>query len=156
MRQPAAGTGDRRAERADRSGTGRQVVQGTPKKQSPCSGQGVSGGFAAGMGCGSTQQAEASNGTFRFTRRSCIRQEIECVVYPWPFGEFDNVMDEALDMAMDYLVKTEQATNFKETQASAASAIATAWRSGVRNRLRLCNLAIRAVETKDNLHWKGR
>jgi hypothetical protein len=72
-------------------------------------------------------------------------------MYPWPLGEFDNVMDEALDIAMDYLVKTEQATNFKETQSVAAVAIATAWRSGVRNRLRLSHLAIRAVETKDAL-----
>ena len=71
-------------------------------------------------------------------------------MYPWPFGEFDNVMDDALDIAMDYLVRTEQAVNFRKSQALAANAIAIAWRSGVRNRLRLTNLAIRAVEREHN------
>jgi len=67
-------------------------------------------------------------------------------MYPWPFGQFDNVMDQALDIAMDYLIKTEQVTDFREAQAAAATAIAIAWRSGVRSRLRLSDLAIRAVE----------
>ena len=67
-------------------------------------------------------------------------------MYPWPFGEFDNVMDDALNIAMDYLVRSDHAVNFRKSQASAANAIAIAWRSGVRNRLRLTNLAIRAVE----------
>jgi hypothetical protein len=34
-------------------------------------------------------------------------------MYPWPFGEFDNVMDEALSIAMDYLVRADQAVNFR-------------------------------------------
>jgi hypothetical protein len=70
-------------------------------------------------------------------------------MYPWPFGAFDNVMDEALDIAMDYLLRTGQATKFRETQATAAYAIAIAWRAGVKNRLRLINIAIMAVEEKD-------
>ena len=69
-------------------------------------------------------------------------------MYPWPFGEFDNVMDEALNIAMDYLIRTDQAVNFRQAQILAANTIAVAWRSGVRNRLRLSNLAIRAVEQK--------
>ena len=69
-------------------------------------------------------------------------------MYPWPFGEFDNVMDEALDIALDYLIRTDQAVNFREVQTLAANAIADAWRAGVRNRMRLTNLAIRAVEQK--------
>jgi len=69
-------------------------------------------------------------------------------MYPWPFGEFDNVMDDALDIAMDYLIRTEQAVKFREVQALAASAIAVAWRAGVRSRLRLTNVAIRAVEQR--------
>ena len=68
-------------------------------------------------------------------------------MYPWPFGEFDYVMDEALNIAMDYLIKTGQAMNFRETQTTAANAIASAWRSGVRSRVRLSNSAIRAVES---------
>jgi hypothetical protein len=71
-------------------------------------------------------------------------------MYPWPFGEFDNVMDDALNIAMDYLVRTEQAVNFRKSQALAANAIAIVWRSGVRNRLRLTNLAISAVEREHN------
>jgi hypothetical protein len=71
-------------------------------------------------------------------------------MYPWPFGEFDNVMDDALNIAMDYLIRTDQGVNFREAQTLAADTIAVAWRSGVRNRLRLANLAIRAVEQKHN------
>jgi hypothetical protein len=67
-------------------------------------------------------------------------------MYPWPFGEFDYVMDDALNIAMDYLIRTGQAVKFRDAQAKAAMAIAVAWRSGVRSRLRLSNLAIRAVE----------
>jgi len=71
-------------------------------------------------------------------------------MYPWPFGEFDNVMDDALNIAMEYLVRSDQAANLRKSQALAANAIAIAWRSGVRNRLRLTNLAIRAVEREHN------
>jgi len=67
-------------------------------------------------------------------------------MYPWPFGEFDNVMDDALDIAMDYLIRTDQAVKFREVQTLAANAIADAWRAGVRSRMRLTNLAIRTVE----------
>jgi hypothetical protein len=69
-------------------------------------------------------------------------------MYPWPFGEFDNVMDEALDIAMDYLIRTGQAIKFREVQTLAANAIADAWRADVRSRMRLTNPAIRAVEQK--------
>ena len=69
-------------------------------------------------------------------------------MYPWPFGDFDNVMDDALDIAIDYLIRTDQAVNFREAQTLAASAIANAWRAGVRSRMRLTNMAIRAVEER--------
>jgi hypothetical protein len=74
-------------------------------------------------------------------------------MYPWPFAEFDYVMDDALSIAMDYLIRTDQATKFRETQTTAANAIASAWRAGVRNRVRLTNLAIRAVE--DGIRKRG-
>ena len=76
-------------------------------------------------------------------------------MYPWPFGEFDSAMDDALDVAMDYLVRTGRAVKFREAQEVAAQAIAVAWRSGVRNRLRLSNLAIRAVEQKEDTLRSG-
>jgi hypothetical protein len=69
-------------------------------------------------------------------------------MYPWPYGDFDNVMDDALDIAMDYLIRTDQAVNFGEVKTLAASAIANAWRAGVRSRIRLTNMAIRAVEER--------
>ena len=34
-------------------------------------------------------------------------------MYPWRFGEFDNVMDDALDIALDYLIRTDHAVNFR-------------------------------------------
>ena len=74
-----------------------------------------------------------------------------CPMYPWRFGEFDNVMDDALNIAMDYLIRTDQAVKFREAQTLAANAIADAWRAGVRSRMRLTNLAIRAVENRDQL-----
>ena len=72
-------------------------------------------------------------------------------MYPWPFGKFDSVMDDALNITMDYLIRTGQAVKSREAQETAAHAITVAWRSGVRNRLRLINLAIRAVEQKEGL-----
>jgi hypothetical protein len=70
-------------------------------------------------------------------------------MYPWPFGEFDNRMDDALNIAMDYLMRSGQAAKFKPTQTIAATAIASAWRAGERKRVKLTNYAIRAVERKD-------
>ena len=69
-------------------------------------------------------------------------------MYPWPIDDFDYVMDQALDIAMDYLERTEQAVKFIEVQRVAATAIVTAWKMGVRHRLRLANIAIKAVERK--------
>jgi hypothetical protein len=76
-------------------------------------------------------------------------------MYPWRFGEFDNVMDDALDIALDYLVRTDQAINFREVQKLAANAIADAWRAGIKNRMRLTNLAIRAAEQARNRSRSG-
>jgi hypothetical protein len=76
-------------------------------------------------------------------------KNVGCALYPWPFGEFDSVMDDALNIAMDYPMRTGQAVKVQEAQEMATHAIEVAWRSGVRNRLRLSNLAIRAVERKE-------
>ncbi len=69
-------------------------------------------------------------------------------MYPWPIGDLDSTMDEALDIAMDYLERTGQAEKFIEVQRVAATAIASAWKMGVRHRVRLANIAIKAVERK--------
>jgi hypothetical protein len=67
-------------------------------------------------------------------------------MYPWPIGDFDYVMDEALDIAMDYLERTGQAAKFAEVQRAAAMAIVAAWKAGVRHRIKLASVAIKAVE----------
>ena len=59
-----------------------------------------------------------------------------------------SIMYQALDIAMDYLERTEQAVKFIEVQRVAATAIVTAWKMGVRHRLRLANIAIKTVERK--------
>jgi hypothetical protein len=70
--------------------------------------------------------------------------DVPCIL--GAFCEFDSVMDDALSIAVDCLMRTGQAVKFPEAQETAAQAIEVAWRSGVRNRLRLSNLAIRAVD----------
>jgi hypothetical protein len=67
-------------------------------------------------------------------------------MYPWPVGNFDYVMDQALDIAMNYLSCTNQAANFRVVETVAAKAIIAAWQGGVRHKIRLANCAIRAVE----------
>jgi len=67
-------------------------------------------------------------------------------MYPWPFGNFDYVLDDALDIALNYLDRTGQAVRFQEAQSKAAMAIAMAWKRGVRHRIKLANIAITAVE----------
>jgi hypothetical protein len=69
-------------------------------------------------------------------------------MYPWPHGEFDNVMDAALEISLDYLHRTGQTVPFKEAQSTAAMAIAAAWKMGVRHRIKLANIGIKAVEHK--------
>jgi hypothetical protein len=68
-------------------------------------------------------------------------------MYPWPVGNFDYVMDAALEIAMNYLSRTDQAVNFMAVQNVAAKAIVVAWQGGVRHKIKLANCAIRAVET---------
>jgi hypothetical protein len=72
----------------------------------------------------------------------------ELLMYPWPLGEFDNAMDVALEIALDYLDRTGQSVRFNEVQSTAAMAIAVAWKVGVRHRIKLAHIAIKAVESK--------
>jgi hypothetical protein len=69
-------------------------------------------------------------------------------MYPWPIGNFDYVMDDALDIALNYLTLTGQAVIFQEVQSTAATAIAAAWRGGVRRRIRLVSLMPRSKRSK--------
>lgn len=72
-------------------------------------------------------------------------------MYVWPSGESDCVMHESLDIAMDYLLRTGQAVFFREVQAKAAETIVSAWHKGMRNRLKLANCAIHAIEQERSL-----
>ena len=63
-------------------------------------------------------------------------------------------MEVALQIAMDYLDRTGQAVLFREAQSKAAMAIAVAWKGGVRHRIKLANIAIKAVERKRELLFK--
>jgi hypothetical protein len=77
--------------------------------------------------------------------------------YPWPLAEADLVLEEALDIALDYLERTGQAFPFSETQRKCAHIILEKWRAGVRHRVKLANYAIVAIEqgptpTQETLH----
>jgi hypothetical protein len=47
-------------------------------------------------------------------------------MYPWPISDFDYAMDDALDIAMNYLERTGQVRTFAEVQRVAATAIVAA------------------------------
>jgi hypothetical protein len=64
--------------------------------------------------------------------------------YPWPVT--DPILQEALDIALDYLESTGQAMPFIQTQWICANAILAAWNNGERHRIRLANCAIAAIE----------
>jgi hypothetical protein len=76
------------------------------------------------------------------------------MMYPWPLAECHHTLNEALEIAMDYLQLTRQAYPYSETQVWAADAILAAWRSGVRHKIRLANYAIGAVEGKKQLNGR--
>jgi|HubBroStandDraft_2_1064218.scaffolds.fasta_scaffold833729_2 hypothetical protein len=69
-------------------------------------------------------------------------------MYPWPIGSFDYVMDDALHIALDYLDRTGQAVTFQEVQSTAPNAIVAARKGGARHRIKLADIAIKAVERK--------
>jgi hypothetical protein len=66
--------------------------------------------------------------------------------YPWPPDEEDPVLEEALDIAMDYLEITGQAFPFSQIQRICAGTILSSWRDGTKHRIRLANDAIVAIE----------
>ncbi len=68
--------------------------------------------------------------------------------YPWPIDHLDVKLQEALDIALDYLEFTRQAEPFTEVERICANAILAAWKAGSRHRIKLANCAIVAVERK--------
>ena len=66
--------------------------------------------------------------------------------YPWSTPDADPVLDDALDIAMDYLEFTGQADAYSETQWYAARAILHAREAGTQHKIRLANSGIVAIE----------
>jgi hypothetical protein len=73
------------------------------------------------------------------------------VTYQWPVFVTDSVVQEALDIALDYLERSGQAYPYSEIQHLCAKTIFDEWNAGKRQRLWLANKAIMAVEKKQRL-----
>ena len=69
-------------------------------------------------------------------------------MYPWPVENADARLQEALDIALDYLEFTRQAYPFSEVEKTCANVIMEAWKTGTKHRIRLANYAIVAIERK--------
>jgi hypothetical protein len=68
--------------------------------------------------------------------------------YPWPIEFADSRLQEALDIALDYLEFTRQAVPFSEVERICANNILAAWKAGTKHRIRLANYAIVGIERK--------
>jgi hypothetical protein len=68
------------------------------------------------------------------------------MAYPFPTAAQDPVLQQALDIAMDYLECTGQAYPYSETERLCALTILNEWHSGKRHRIWLANKAITAIE----------
>jgi hypothetical protein len=68
--------------------------------------------------------------------------------HPWPLSETYPTLEEALDIALEYLEQTGQAINYVYVSRLAARTIKTEWDRGVRHKIALANAAIIAVEAE--------
>jgi hypothetical protein len=57
-------------------------------------------------------------------------------------------MDDSLDIALHYLDRSGHAVRFQDVHL-AATAIAEAWERGMRHRIKLADIAIKAIRRKD-------
>ena len=69
-------------------------------------------------------------------------------MYPWPIGDVSTRWTRPSTLRWTTLERTEQAEKFVEVQRVAAMAIVAAWKGGVRHRIKLAHVAIKAVERK--------
>jgi hypothetical protein len=100
-----------------------------------------------GIGTSAMAGSRGPAGNARRRRLSIsLTGSASCVMYPWPIFDGSFTLDDALRIAMDYLERTGQAEPYYRVQSVAADTILTAWRAGVRHKLRLANSAIRAIE----------
>jgi hypothetical protein len=77
------------------------------------------------------------------------------MMYSWPIYDGAITLEESLRVAMYYLERTGRTENYCYAQKLAADTIVTAWRSGTKNKLRLANYAIRAVEQDHARFYPG-
>jgi hypothetical protein len=77
------------------------------------------------------------------TGESAMRYE-----YEWPLRYPDPVLNEALEIALDYLQGTGQVEPRDGAEHLVAASILSAWSGGMTHRIRLANAGIRAVEQK--------
>jgi hypothetical protein len=66
--------------------------------------------------------------------------------YPWPIP--GSKLQEALDIAMDYLERTGQGAPYFEIEEACACVVVDVWNRGVRHRIEMANCAIVAIEKK--------
>jgi hypothetical protein len=66
--------------------------------------------------------------------------------YPWPLTDLK--LQQALDIAMDYLELTAQGAPYYEVERRCAGVILDLWKLGVRHRIVLANRAIKSIEKK--------
>jgi hypothetical protein len=66
--------------------------------------------------------------------------------YAWPLPHPDPVLDEALDIALDYLEATGQVKAGDDTQHLVAWSVLAAWLEGTRHKIRLANVGILVVQ----------
>jgi hypothetical protein len=72
------------------------------------------------------------------------------MAYPWPQEYNDVMLQDAMDIALDYLEFTRQAEPFTQVERVCANIILAAWKAGIRHRIKLANSAITAIERKQS------
>jgi len=68
--------------------------------------------------------------------------------HPWPLSETNPTLEEALDIALEYLEQTGQALNYVYISRFAARTIKAEWDRGVHHKIALANAAIVEVESE--------
>jgi hypothetical protein len=66
--------------------------------------------------------------------------------YHWPLPHPDPVLNEALDIALDYLEATGQVKVEDDTKHTVAGAVLQSWLDGTRHKIRLANEGIVAAQ----------
>jgi hypothetical protein len=66
--------------------------------------------------------------------------------YPWPIEHADVDIQQALDIAMDYLEYAGQARRVIDIEALCAAVISAACQKGIRGQVKLADCAINALE----------